>query len=341
MKIRTRPILLALAAVLVLAIITVMAFIYGRTTPFPPLPNPNGYDDFIQAGTLIQAGALASGKIDDYRNLSQEELKALVAANAKALSLIRSGLEKSCAMPMQTYLLNSAAMSGDLPLLKRSAQLLAAEGRLAELDGRLEDAARSYLDAIRFGNEISRNGFVINRLVGIASSAIGSFPLAKLTPQLGCEQLKPVIAELDKLDQASVTWSEVRRAENIFMRHELRKQPNPFMMVPSWWQARKSIQTAESVHHRAVSRVRLLETELALCCYRAEHGAPPAQLTQLVPQYLQRVPQDPFGRQPLIYRAQGTNWLLYSIGPDGVDDGGSPAGRRISGKGDLLFDSSW
>jgi len=341
MKTKARTILLALAAALVLTILTLMAFIYGRTAPFPPLPNPNGYDDFIQAGTLIQAGPLASGKIDDYRNLSQEELRAVVAANAKALSLVRSGLEKSCAMPLQTYLLNSAAMSGDLPLLKRIAQLLAAEGRLAELDGRLDDAARSYLDAVRFGNEVSRNGFVINRLVGIACSAIGSMPLAKLAPQLGCEQLKPIIAELDKLDQAGVTWNEVRRAENIFMRHELRKTPNPITWIPQWWQARKSVQTAVAVHHRAVSRVRLLETELALRCYRAEQGAPPAQLTQLVPQYLQRVLEDPFSGQPLVYRSQGTNWLLYSLGPDGVDDGGSPAGRRVSGKGDLLFDSSW
>jgi len=335
MKPRTRTILLALAAVLVLGIITLMAFLYGRTTPFPPPPSPNGYDDFVHAGALL------SGRIGDYRNLSHEELKALVAVNTNVLALVRSGLKKQCAPPMQNYLTNTAAMSTDLPPRKQTAQLLAAEGRLAELDGRPEDAARSYLDAIRFGNEISRNGFVINRLVGIACSAIGSVPLAKLAPQLGCEQLKPIIAELDKIDQASVTWSEVRRAENVFMRHELRKIPNPITWVPLWWQARRTIQTAEARHNQALSRVRLLETELALRCYRAERGAPPNQVTELVPQYLQRIPQDPFSRQELVYRAQGTNWLLYSIGPDRVDDGGTPAGRGSSAKGDLLFDSAW
>jgi len=224
---------------------------------------------------------------------------------------------------------------------KQIAQLLAAEGRLAELEGRPEDAARSYLAAMRLGNEISRGGFVINRLVGIACSAIGSVPLAKLAPQLGCEQLRPIIAELHRLDQTSVIWNEVRRAENIFMRHELRKLPNPISWIPMWWQARKSIQAAQIKHRQALSRMRLLETELALRCYRAERAAPPAQLTQLVPQYLQRVPQDAFNGQPLVYRTQGTNWLLYSLGPDGVDDGGSPAGRGTSGKGDLLFDSGW
>jgi hypothetical protein len=335
MKIRTRPILLALAAALVLAIITVMAFVYGRTTPFPPLPNPNGYDDFVQAGELL------SGRIGDYRDLSSEELKVLVATNANALALVRTGLQKQCALPMQTYLTNTTAMSTDLIPLKQVAQLLAAEGRLAELEARTADAAQNYLDAIRFGNEISRNGFVINRLVGIACSAIGSFPLAKLTPKLECEQLKPIIAELDKLDQATVTWKETMRAEGVFMRHELRKTPNPVTWIPLWWQARQANQAAESIHHRAVSRVRLLETELALRCYRAEQGAPPAQLAQLVPKYFQRIAEDPFSNQPLIYRIQGTNWLLYSIGPDRKDDGGIPAGRGSSAKGDLLFDSLW
>jgi hypothetical protein len=335
MKTKTRIVLLALAAALVLAIITWMAFIYGRASPFPPLPNPNGYDDFVQAGGLL------SGRLDDFRVLSHEELRELITTNASALALVRSGLKKQCALPMQAYLTNSAWMATELPSLKQVASLLAAEGRLAELDGRPAEAATSYLDAIRFGNEISRNGFVISRLVGIACSAIGSFPLAKLAPQLGCEQLKPIIAELDNIDQATVTWSDVRRSEGVFMRHELRKVPNPITWVPLWWQARKSIQMAEARHNQALSRVRLLETELALRCYRAERGAPPMQLAELVSQYLKRVPQDPFSKQPLVYRAQGTNWLLYSVGTDRVDDSGLSGGRGSSGKGDLFFDSSW
>jgi hypothetical protein len=332
---RLRMILLGLAAALVLGVVTLMVLIFGRSITLPPLPNPNGYDDFLQAGAFL------SGQIGDYRDMGHEDLQALVAANGKSLALVRSGFKKQCALPMQTYLVNRAAMSDDMPLFKQIAQLLAAEGRLAELDGRLDDAARSYLDAIRCGNEISRNGFVINRLVGVACSAIGSIPLAKLTPKLECEQLKPIIAELDKLDQATVTWKETMRAEGVFMRRELRKTPNPIAWIPLWWQSRKAIEGAEVTHLRAVARLRLLETELALRCCLAEQAAPPKQLAELVPNYTQSVLQDPFSKQPLVYRVQGTNWLLYSIGPDRKDDGGTPAGRRTAGKGDLLFDSAW
>ncbi|HWX20182.1 MAG TPA: hypothetical protein VN578_09795 [Candidatus Binatia bacterium] len=53
------------------------------------------------------------------------------------------------------------------------------------------------------------------------------------------------------------------------------------------------------------------------------------------------MPQDPFSDKPLIYRPSGTNWLLYSVGVDGVDDGGKPVGKGVWSKGDLFFDSVW
>jgi hypothetical protein len=71
---------------------------------------------------------------------------------------------------------------------------------------------------------------------------------------------------------------------------------------------------------------------------------PPARLADLVTHYLSGVPQDPFTGQALIYRPQSTNWLLYSVGPDGVDDGGKPVGRSVSGavpKGDMFYDSPY
>jgi hypothetical protein len=67
------------------------------------------------------------------------------------------------------------------------------------------------------------------------------------------------------------------------------------------------------------------------------------------------MPSDPFSSHPLVYRPTATNWLLYSVGPDLVDDGGKPIGRAMDhligfehesdggqkNKGDLLYDSPW
>jgi type II secretory pathway pseudopilin PulG len=68
----------------------------------------------------------------------------------------------------------------------------------------------------------------------------------------------------------------------------------------------------------------LLLTALALRAYRAEHGHYPAKLDALVPAILSKLPADPFGTQGFRYQHQGNKYLLYSVGPDKQDDGGTP-----------------
>ena len=62
---------------------------------------------------------------------------------------------------------------------------------------------------------------------------------------------------------------------------------------------------------------------LALREYRRVHGAYPDALDALVPDFLPRLPLDYVDRQPLRYVRMDDDYLLYSIGKDGRDDGGS------------------
>ena len=326
--------LLALAVIFVLAILTVLFLSGSRTPPLPPLPNPNGYDDFLKASEVV------TGNFRDFRELNRDSLGALVSTNAEALRLLRLGLTRQCMMPMDSVLTNAGI--DQLGGMKRLVQLLAAEGRMREMEDRPGEAARSYVDAIRFGNEMSRGGFLITRLVGVACEAIGYAPLAKVVPKLSREDARIVLTELEKVDVSRVTWAEVLRNEQCFVRYQLRGSVNPIRWVWGWWQSRGSKEIAEAKHKMVIAHERLLMTELGLRCYQSEQGRAPAGLEQLVPKYLQRVPSDPFSRHPLVCRPQGTNWVLYSVGVDGVDDGGKPAGRSVSGtvaKGDLFYDS--
>jgi hypothetical protein len=77
----------------------------------------------------------------------------------------------------------------------------------------------------------------------------------------------------------------------------------------------------------------LLLAALALRAYRVEKGVYPTRLDELVTDgYLSRVPDDPFAPpgMPLRYRRLpgGSKYLLYSIGPDGKDDGGKPVSNK-------------
>jgi hypothetical protein len=70
---------------------------------------------------------------------------------------------------------------------------------------------------------------------------------------------------------------------------------------------------------------RMTVTAIALKRYELAHGKPPPNLEALVPQFLSAVPIDLMSGHPLRYRlnAHGT-FVLYSVGEDGVDDGGDP-----------------
>lgn len=318
----------------ILSLVLSSSFVMGRKPAFPPLPSPNAYDDFLSARKS------ASGPIGDFPVLSKDELRELLATNVEALRIVRQGFTHTCSVPTEAAITNFSAMINDLADFKALAQLLAAEGRLAELEGRPGDAAESYCDAMRLGNEISHGGFLIYRLVGVAIEAIGGSRLAKVSPELNPAQRTAVIARLETLEDARVTWEEVMRNENAFARHELRKGPNVVKLIISWWSARPAKAKAKVRHDLALAHLRLNVTELALQAYLAQNGRSPPALAELVPKYLKRAPLDPFSEQPMVYRPQGTNWLLYSLGPDKIDNGGQPAGRG-SGSGDVFYNSTW
>jgi hypothetical protein len=70
---------------------------------------------------------------------------------------------------------------------------------------------------------------------------------------------------------------------------------------------------------------RLLEIQIALHAYNLQFGSYPTTLSSLKPTFLTTLPTDPFtDGQPFKYVPQGTTYLLYSVGPDCVDDGGKP-----------------
>lgn len=62
---------------------------------------------------------------------------------------------------------------------------------------------------------------------------------------------------------------------------------------------------------------------LALAAYHHDHGEYPASLDELVPDYLEALPPDPFSQGPLVYRrGEADEYVLYTVGEDGIDDGG-------------------
>lgn len=83
-----------------------------------------------------------------------------------------------------------------------------------------------------------------------------------------------------------------------------------------------TIQATEDAIKRRDIMNRLRKTYLAIRWYESQFGELPAQLQDLVPEFLASVPVDPFLNQPLVYRREDGGFVLYGVGIDGVDDGG-------------------
>ena len=91
----------------------------------------------------------------------------------------------------------------------------------------------------------------------------------------------------------------------------------------------------------------LLEAALIVAHYRRVHGKAPKSLEEIPADWWPQVPVDVWG-QPVRCRLKGDRAIVYSIGPDGVDEGGravDPSSVVSGGTGDLVFgklcDADW
>jgi hypothetical protein len=183
-----------------------------RGPALPVLPVPNGYDDLLKA-----AQSAVSDRHLPYGEASDEELKDLVGRNRAALTLARGGCARECRVTTDYKLTSSVYASQHMPVLaqiKKLALAFRAEGELAEREGKTNDAARIYLDGIRFGQEICRGGLLIDRMVGIACERMNLDPLLRLESDLDAAACHDVARALEQMEgrrePVQATWNEER-----------------------------------------------------------------------------------------------------------------------------------
>jgi len=76
----------------------------------------------------------------------------------------------------------------------------------------------------------------------------------------------------------------------------------------------------------------------ALRWYEKEKGDYPEDLSQLVPDYMEKLPEDPYTKDGrFIYKRDGDKIIFYSIGDDQKDDGGKVESKKMGEPGDIIF----
>ena len=87
----------------------------------------------------------------------------------------------------------------------------------------------------------------------------------------------------------------------------------------------------------AYNQTRVNQTQIACAVerYHLARGEYPEALDALVPQFIEKIPRDIIGGEPLHYRRTGDGeFLLYSVGWNETDDGGMPGTLADVKKGD-------
>ena len=115
--------------------------------------------------------------------------------------------------------------------------------------------------------------------------------------------------------------------------------------IPAWavlaHELTPRIEYVKGFHCRMVAHVHMTRAGLALLRYRDAHGTFPDSLEALNLEGL----IDPFVEAPLHYRTEGEGFVIYSVGEDQKDNGGTPrqpldtSGRRL--KRDPEYDLPW
>jgi len=321
-------------ALVSLAILLLPTVAYYEMLHVPPIPiteppEPNAYDDLLRIAAALQNVDTPVASL-----ATEAEQQASAGQRRRVLfDELHAALRRSCAVPFRRPIEDSGSYLPQLQSLRQLSRDLLADGDRHRLAGNTIEAQRSYLDLVELGLAISRDGLLVDRLVGIAFEGMGIEGLRQLRDALSNDQRRTLIAAL-QVHEAGWEPSDDVNARELFWLDRMIGWPvrisfaNPIDNIPT--------QAAEQADSRRSAMLKLLICELALAQYAADHGAPPAQLAELAPNYLPKVPDDPFSELPMVYRTEPAGYVLYSVGQNGADDGGQRS-RSIT-DGDLFLD---
>jgi hypothetical protein len=323
-RVRRSLLKLAVAFAAVISLTAAWWVFFGAARPFSsrgPLPVPNGFEDLVEAGRRIPAEIVRTPDVER----TDEEIRKILKANAKALVLARRGLSRECRIPPETV--DSLGMEA-MMILRQTAELFRLEGVLAEREGRTGDALRSDADLLEMGLRMARGGVSIHWMIGraVRRQALGS--IHGLEGKLSAKDCREAILRIQEAATRLEPIEEVEERELAWQTAHATVWSKVRDLFESaggagGWKAMMRGQAKEEA-----ALFNLLLAEGAVRAHRLERGRNPESLEALVPDYLRTVPADPFGKGPLRYVRDGDGPKVYSVGTDGEDDGGE-IGRDV------------
>ena len=160
------------------------------------MPNPNGYDDFLRAASVVRVPDSLS-----LNNASLADLRQLVAANSNALHCINIGLTKQSMVRISTTQEFITNHINTTLAMRKIAQVMDAAAQIALREARTNDSAVIVMDLIRFSRESARGGLIVERMLGVAIERMAIEDLAPCVQGLDRATAAVTLKQLTELDR--------------------------------------------------------------------------------------------------------------------------------------------
>ncbi len=296
-----------------------------QRTPIPTvqLPQPNGFDDFVAAGKMI--GPTAAKKLRAFDLLSPQALVTEVAGVLPALQLVQDGLKKDCWNP-HGY---KPFEWQDWAALGYITDAYCGQAALARQNGDeqvlLEEDLAYLRLSIAVGRGLPADGIINDVFYRYEPDVANS--LWDLSAHLSLVRIREIVVELSELDSRREPWEVLAERERIFEENATWQRHLNWLLRK--WSGQDRSAMSRQQYLRRVTQLRVLILKLAARAYEKEKGHPPAVPADLIPDYLPSIPGDPFDGGQLKYCVIGNSYTLYSVGRNGIDDGGSDGGTTV------------
>lgn len=332
---------------LTLPSIALLGWTYFQLIPLPPQANglPDEHEAFDRVMALSKR--IENSRLERLRS-THGELRLIPAqeleAALKPLEDDLSELVDELRRPITVRLAYDDSDLNDFPRVRLAASALLGLGKVRASDQRPDEAMEACLAAVKLGVKTRRGGLRVHELVGraVTATALGEVYLHRNS--VSNEERAKVYRELIQLIGQLETMESIEARDRHWT--SLQGWNSRLQLLISDTAGLVSNPTLyQDIRNTEATEMWLLVLELTLSSYFTDHGRLPEHLEVLIPAYLSELPSDPFARpgQGFQYSATSAGYQLYSVGENGIDDGGmAHPSDQVSGMvdrkiGDIMF----
>jgi hypothetical protein len=311
--------------------------------PLPPpaeMPKPNGYDLITQLEGTLNWTAIPTM---DVAAASAAACQQFARDNQALFASLHEALKVPSRVPLDYYDPMSWSIIAADDARRKLGRALYGRARAEVSLKQRDQAVATYFEIAQLGNACAHGGTASSYFVALDAARLAHRAMFNFVDRLSPAQLSSLANELPEIENGREDLAEVMSRDLLSNRVGF----GWMMRLMEWISGRitredRFVAAMTGAQQIDDAEHRLLLTHVALKRFQLTHGDLPDSLTQMVPEYLPAVPQDPFSDGPFIYRREPNGYLLYSVGYNGRDDGGVPSEQNNlieRDEGDLLLES--